>query len=930
MKMRRSILMFGLICVSASLAAAADNLSATLQKALFEEEANHNLPAAIKAYQSVLQQADEQRKLAATAVFRLGECYRKLGQTNEAAAQYQRLLRDYGDQTTLANLSQQNLVGLGVAAAAPGKPSEAAAATDEEEREVRRIQALIKDSPDLINAKASGREAPLNLAAAKGQIVVARFLLANKADINLRGSDNWNPLHRAAAAGHKSMTELLLASGADVNAAMITGATPLHLAVEYGYQAVAEVLLTNHANPNLRNLDGRTPLHHAADKGFQAIAEMLLANGAEVEVKENRGWTPLHVAADKGNAQLAAALLAHQAAVDPRTTEGVTPLLLAAIGGHLPVIELLLAQKAEVNAGTDIGITPLITAIINFNGPARLPVIETLLAKGANPNARTKDGTTPLWLAVGKGSAEVTRALLDAKADPNAPGPQNGWTPLPYAIDKGQQAIAELLLKHGADANLPVGTSSYRNYSGPGFTPLLIAVIQGNGDLVKLLLQSKANPNLKLESGRAPLHLAIQESKPAIAQALLEAGADGEAKTPEGDTPLAHAIRHGSKEIIELLIAHKVNVNARSDDGLTPLHKALGWNHGTAFNLLLAAKADVNATDPQGRTPLDYVKQDVTLGPRPPGSMPQPLRYAVPPGVLPGRPPVLSTPLPLTSRQAELADALRQSGAIEWAPRPGQITMVRRSTGAMVSVFRQGTNGLDRHTLLEAIAATEWGSSSKFQFPDFAAIKVVRRNSKDGGLQETPVDLTPVLAGDCAGDLPLEWGDLVDLPERTHKLDEFWNALPADFSRTVTNCLKRTITLTVAGQTTNLTITAQLDGYGKAEAGGKPFLSDRRKLGEREIMVGYGFDPEGLRLLPMLKNSGLLLSSSDLARVKVQRTDPVTGRTQEQVFNLEKVDPATDLWLRDGDIIEVPEKGQPFAARAAGTPARIGRQTEPQ
>ena len=48
--------------------AATNDLSTMLQKGLFEEEANHNLSAAIQAYQSVVSQLDEDRKLAATAV----------------------------------------------------------------------------------------------------------------------------------------------------------------------------------------------------------------------------------------------------------------------------------------------------------------------------------------------------------------------------------------------------------------------------------------------------------------------------------------------------------------------------------------------------------------------------------------------------------------------------------------------------------------------------------------------------------------------------------------------------------------------------------------------------------------------------------------------------------------------------------------------
>src|SRR5213592_2862949 len=116
---------------------AADDLNVALQNGLFEEEANHNLDAAIQAYQSVLATHEAQRKLAATALFRLGECYRKLGQTNDAIAQYQRLLRDFSDQAALTKLAEQNLLAL----RASRGPAEVEAAgyspaRDEEEKEV--------------------------------------------------------------------------------------------------------------------------------------------------------------------------------------------------------------------------------------------------------------------------------------------------------------------------------------------------------------------------------------------------------------------------------------------------------------------------------------------------------------------------------------------------------------------------------------------------------------------------------------------------------------------------------------------------------------------------------------------------------------------------------------------------------------------------
>src|SRR5262245_29486326 len=90
-------------------AVAADGLTERLQRGLFEEEANHNLDAAIKEYQALVTQADEQRKAIATALFRLGECYRKLGRTNEATAFYQRVMRDFAEQEQLARLASDLL-----------------------------------------------------------------------------------------------------------------------------------------------------------------------------------------------------------------------------------------------------------------------------------------------------------------------------------------------------------------------------------------------------------------------------------------------------------------------------------------------------------------------------------------------------------------------------------------------------------------------------------------------------------------------------------------------------------------------------------------------------------------------------------------------------------------------------------------------------
>src|SRR2546425_10557836 len=80
MRTNRMLFIVSVLMTSAILAPAATNdASAALQRGLFEEEANHNLDAAIQAYQSVINQYDKDRKLAAAAIFRLAESYRKQG-----------------------------------------------------------------------------------------------------------------------------------------------------------------------------------------------------------------------------------------------------------------------------------------------------------------------------------------------------------------------------------------------------------------------------------------------------------------------------------------------------------------------------------------------------------------------------------------------------------------------------------------------------------------------------------------------------------------------------------------------------------------------------------------------------------------------------------------------------------------------------------
>src|SRR6185369_6922028 len=77
--MNSKIWTFVLTLVVVSAAPAATNeLGGDLQKGLFAEEVDHDFNAAITNYQALVVRYEQERQVAATAVFRLGECYRKL------------------------------------------------------------------------------------------------------------------------------------------------------------------------------------------------------------------------------------------------------------------------------------------------------------------------------------------------------------------------------------------------------------------------------------------------------------------------------------------------------------------------------------------------------------------------------------------------------------------------------------------------------------------------------------------------------------------------------------------------------------------------------------------------------------------------------------------------------------------------------------
>lgn len=1135
---------FAFLLLPISVLAATNDLTSTLQKGLFEEEANHNLEAAAQAYQAVSAQFDKDRKLAATAIFRLGEVYRKQGKTNEAVLQYERIVREFSDQETLATLSRQNLLGLSrvetnssadsvlgdivasledqclllklqveqarnstdpastvrilddedltriwnryeqtrVSSATntnlraeadrileafndgrntlimkkeallratlrlteairadqsrPGfaekslassdlardrvllkriqrlTPAEArqvvptlvhdqllikllsqyedtqskraekavnhppdhpeiisadlhlrnidkeinariehikkalelrvsaadnaqvfggsgsadanaSAATDEEEQEIRRIQAMIQNSPDLINAPSGsagpGNMTPLCLAAARGQLRVARFLLENGASVEQKAGDGPGfiqagaPVHHAAAGGHKAMIELLTQYKADLEARDKDGHTPLHIAAWKGFQGVAEALVAAKADVNARTKNESTPLHLTAVFGRPHLTAFLVVKGASVNAQDAACQTSLFIAAVRGYSEVLNRLISAKADPNIVDSSGRSALSYAAGNGHADMVKALLEARADPNAGAS-GL-PL-AVVCNREGTN---IANLLVRAGADPNRAAPvdfevslDGRTfprgaakltPLQIAVAKQRADLAKLFFQFKADAKARLPVSG-SPLVWGAH-GDAELLKAFLDAGADPNAEGGYPVANSVLYP-------AAAVGNAAGVKALLDAGARVNPPADARDTPLHVAVQKGDEQTVRLLLDAGAEVNRFNRDGVTPLMLAVLDRKTEVAALLLAHEADPNLIVR-GNTPLHLAAGREDRSLVQLLLTNKADVNVRDNHGKTPMDHAKEKMA-GPRAPG-----IAFGVLP---PSSPPSRQDPEVQPISAAALADLLRQHGAVDDLPRTDRIEVRRASANYSAVVFAKGTNDWNQFRLLELIAghyglisdrrtgvpqprtgqiADVW-SREALRFPDFKKL-VIHRPAADGRSWTTiPVNVADILnSGDCSRDVMLRWGDVVEIPEADHPVAESWPGLADADVAALIKCVSRTVTVAISRTNAALKLAPE---FLRAETN-RPLLLEDRTL----VYGGHAkFSSVSFMLRSALDQSKLVRFSSDLTRVKVTRSDTASGQTREWTVDCSDANNAPYLWLRDGDVIEVPEK----------------------
>ena len=413
-----------------------DAVTAAMRDALYAEEVKGDPATALKAYEAVTARFEEQRDLAATALFRQAECLRKLNRPQDAAAVYRKVLLLFPDKDRLARLSRENLTALGekapdtLPAAASGDPT----ITEEEQKQLARVKAMAANSPDLVFQTTDNSYGPFFAAAKDGHAAVLEWLLTTHPDE--AKPHLTTALRDAVTFGQLKACGKLIAAGATLDGM-------LSRALQNQRWSVFRLLLASKADPNE---DARVTAPYRGTDGT-------LNGSLLVQALGGRRSVPTDILADILKAGVDANKPGTFSFPNGGETLSLTPLGLAVQSAPMEMVRLLLQSKADVNQPSGAnGQTPLIIALRERPEPEADPVVEALVAAGADWTIRSTAGDTALHLAASGGYEKWVEAALKAGVDPNAKA-NDGQTPLIYAQQgrNGYRVVSRLL---GAGATL--------------------------------------------------------------------------------------------------------------------------------------------------------------------------------------------------------------------------------------------------------------------------------------------------------------------------------------------------------------------------------------------------------------------------------------------------------------------------------------------
>jgi ankyrin repeat protein/L-ascorbate metabolism protein UlaG (beta-lactamase superfamily) len=344
------------------------------------------------------------------------------------------------------------------------------------------VQKILQQDPSAVTQPDENEFAdlPIHVAAATGNIEIAKLLLKAGADIDAGDSDESTALGVAALRQQGEMLAFLIEQGADVNRRDRKADYPLSFAVSSGNAAIVQQLVDAGADLYYRNPHGETLLHTASRSGLTEFVKHLLDNTSDLEAKTANGGTPLGYAAMGGHSEIVQLLLDHGANPMPAAQGEAGPLTFCAWRDQVEIARMMLDSGAAVDHLGHRGYTALIYAADGGS----TEMVSLLIERGASVDIQNEDGETALVKAAASGCTGCIEALMAAEADPNLGKDGSGRTALQLASLGGYAEATRLLLAGGADlrATTPAGESPYQ-----------LARYYGHADVAAVLAKAGAS-----------------------------------------------------------------------------------------------------------------------------------------------------------------------------------------------------------------------------------------------------------------------------------------------------------------------------------------------------------------------------------------------------------------------------------------------------
>ena len=416
----------------------------------------------------------------------------------------------------------------------------------------------------------------LHRACGSGDLELARFAIANGAEIDGQDLQGWSALHLSAMIDTVDVTRLLLLHGASIGLRDHSGRTALVTAVARDAMNVAQLLI-DHGAMKDANDQGDNVLRAAFFRAASATepttldAELahsakivqklsfFLENGASVSAKFN-GRTGLWYAITSGHMESVVTLLDHGAHPKERCSHTVDPLLTSINAKYLDIAHLIIERGASVTE------KHLMKAIMQ---KADMSFLGMLVGKCVDSKSPAF-GHAALVTAVDCRNVEALQMLIERNVDVNilnGPYTLYNGSVIARAARCGHTEIMDYLISHGARLDLPIGKRTV------GLKALHTAANRGHPEILKMLLGHGVSINdpPELESEHTVLCEAARSGHLECVQILLENGVALEARCDNGETALMSAASACNVDVVQCLLSIGASVNVECKRGHRPI-----------------------------------------------------------------------------------------------------------------------------------------------------------------------------------------------------------------------------------------------------------------------------------------------------------------------------------------------------------------------